>query len=107
MISRMVHTTPFRLIALLLATVLLVIASTPAKAEAVDALTIVAIVGLVAAGIILIAYLVVANVEGSKRSDIGRLVWLACGSDACTTVPAETAAAIADHARPPADRQSP
>ena len=107
MISRMVHTTPCRLIALLLATVLLVIASTPAKAEALDALTIVAIVGLVAAGIILIVFLVVANVEGSKRSDIGRLVWMACGGDECRTVPAETAAAIAEQARPPADRQSP
>ena len=107
MMRLMIHTTPFRLVALLVATVLTVVAATPAPAEALDALTIVAIAGLVVAGIVLVAYLVVANVEGSKRSDIGRLVWLACGSDECTTVPAETAAAIADHARPPADRQSP
>lgn len=107
MIGRMIHTTPYRLLALLLATVLLVVASTPAKAEAIEPLTIVAIVGLVAAGIILIAYLLVANVEGSKRSDLGRLAWMACGGDECWTVPAATAAAIAERTLPPAERQSP
>jgi hypothetical protein len=107
MISRMVHTTPFRLLALLLATVLLFVASTPAKAEALDALTIVAIAGLAAAGLILIAFLVVANVEGSKRSDLRRLIWMACGGDECRIVPAETAAVLAERALPPAERQSP
>jgi hypothetical protein len=108
MISRMVHTTPFRLIALVLATVLAVVAATPAKAEAVDALAIVAIAGLVVAGIILIAYLVVANVKGSKRrADSDRLLWMACMGDECTAIPAQTAAAIAGAALPLIDRQGP
>jgi hypothetical protein len=37
----MIHTTPFRLVALVLVGVLLVVAGTPARAEAIEALTIV------------------------------------------------------------------
>jgi hypothetical protein len=107
MIGAMAHTTPFRFVALVMVTVLLVLAATPARAEALEALTIVAIVGLALAGIILIAYLIVANVEGKKSADAGRLVWVACASDACTTVPAETAAALAAGAEPAVDRQGP
>jgi hypothetical protein len=103
----MAHTTPFRFVALVMVTVLLVLAATPARAEALEALTIVAIVGLALAGIILIAYLVVANVEGKKSADAGRLVWVACASDECTTVPAETAAALAAGAMPARDHQGP
>ena len=58
----MAHTVPFKLVALVLAAVLMVVAGTPAKAEAVDALTILAIVGLAAAGLVIIAYLIIANV---------------------------------------------
>ena len=106
MISRMVHTTPFRLVALVLAAVLMVLASTPGKAEAVDALTIIAIAGLVVAGIVLIASLVVANVEGRKRADIPRVLWMACLGDECGSVPAENVAAIAAE-MPLAERQGP
>jgi len=104
----MVHTPPFRLIALLLAVVLMVVVGTPARAEAIDALTMVAIAGLVVAGLVLIAYLVIANVEGDKRAGEGRVVWVACAAADCATIPAETAAALmqsgADDA---ADRQGP
>jgi hypothetical protein len=108
MISGMVHTMPFRVIALLLAAVLMVVVGTPAKAEALDALTIVAIAGLVVAGIVLIAYLVIANVEGDKASNEGRVVWVACAAaDGCASIPAETAAALMAPVVETADRQGP
>ena len=95
MISGMVHTVPFRVLALVLAAVLMVVVGTPAKAEAMDALTIIAIAGLAVAAIVLIAYLVVANVEGDKASNEGRVVWVACAAgDGCASIPAETAAAL-------------
>jgi hypothetical protein len=73
----MSHSTNFRMLALVLATVMLLIAATPAKAEAVEPLVIIAAVGLVLAGIVLIAYLVIANVEGERRADEGRVIWVA------------------------------
>jgi hypothetical protein len=91
MIVRMIHTVPFRAIALLLVTVLLIVGATPGKAEAIDALVIVAIAGLALAGIILIAYLIVANVEGGKSADQGQVIWVACARDECTPVPTATA----------------
>ncbi len=109
MMLGMAHTTPFRLVALLLAAVLLVVAGTPARAEAIEALTIVAIVGLAAAALVLIAYLVIANVEGDKSaSDEGRVVWVACAAaDGCVTIPAETAAALVQPTADAAERQGP
>lgn len=110
MMRGMAHTTPFRLVAFLLAAVLLVVAGAPARAEAMDALTIVAIVGLAAAGLILIAYLVIANVEGDKQAgDEGRVVWVACAAaDGCAAIPAETAAALIQPTTlDAADRQGP
>jgi hypothetical protein len=106
MIGPMVHTVPFRLIALMLATVLMVVVATPAKAEAIDALTIVAIAGLAVAAIVIIAYLVVANVEG-KSADAGRLIWMACAGDACTQVTPETLSELETTAVAPVDRQGP
>lgn len=73
----MSHSAHFRTLALMLAVVLLLVAATPAKAEALEPLTIVALATLVAAGILLIAYLVVANVEGERRADEGRVIWIA------------------------------
>ena len=73
----MSHSAHFRMIALVLVTVLLVVAATPAKAEALEPLTIVAIASLVVAGILLIAYLIIANVEGERRADEGRVIWVA------------------------------
>jgi hypothetical protein len=105
MIDRMIHTVPFRLIALVLVTVLMVVAATPAKAEAVDALTIVAIAGLAIAAIIIIAYLVVANVEGNS-ADSGRMIWVACTGDECTQVPAAAVAELVTAATP-VDHQGP
>ena len=72
---------PARLLALILAVVLVVTLATPAKAEAFDVLT-----GLV-------AYLVIANVEGDKRVEQRREVWLACAGERCVTLPGATARA--------------
>jgi hypothetical protein len=103
----MIHTTPFRLVALLVATVLTVVAATPAPAEALDALTIVAIAGLVVAGIVLVAYLVVANVEGGTSAVPGRTLWMACAGTDCAPIPATEAAALASVPVTIGDRQSP
>jgi hypothetical protein len=108
MIAGMVHTVPFRVIALLLAAVLMVVVGAPAKAEAMDALTIIAIAGLAVAGIVLIAYLIIANVEGDKVANEGRVVWVACAdADGCVSIPAETAAAMMSPVVDKADRQGP
>ncbi len=100
---------PFKVIALVLAAVLMVVAGTPAQAEAVDALTILAIAGLAAAGLVIIAYLIIANVEGDKAAGPGRVVWMACAeADNCKVIPAEEAAAlIGAPAVDSGDRQGP
>jgi len=108
MMGPMIHSMHFRLVALVLIAVLVVVAGTPAQAEAIDALTIVAIVGLAAAGIILIAYLIIANVEGGSQAGDGRMVWVACAADdGCAQIPAETASALLEPALDAADRQGP
>ena len=58
----------FRVLALALAVVLLVTFATPAKAEAIEPLTILAIAGAAVIVLVLVIYLVVANVEGPKMS---------------------------------------
>ena len=108
MMLPMIHSTPFRLVALVLVAVLAVVAGTPVRAEAIDALTIVAIVGLAAAGIVLIAYLVIANVAGGSQAGDGRAVWVACAAnDGCAQIPSETATALLEPALDAADRQGP
>jgi len=107
MIATMNYSAPFRLIAVVLVSVLLVVVATPARAEALDALTIVAIVGLALAGIVLIAYLVVANVEGDKVADAGRVIWVACTGDDCTTAPAAVEAVLAAAPAPVIGAQGP
>ena len=107
MIATMSHSAPFRWIAVVLVSVLLVVAATPARAEAIDALTIVAIAGLAVAGIVLIAYLVIANVEGDKVADAGRVIWVACTGDDCTTAPAVVEAVLATAPAPVMGSQGP
>jgi len=107
MIATMNYSAAFRLIAVVLVSVLLVVAATPARAEAVEALTILAIAGLVVAGIVLIAYLVIANVEGDKVAGAGRVIWVACTGDDCTTAPAAVEAALAAAPAPVMGSQGP
>jgi hypothetical protein len=93
----MAHTVLFRLIALLLVTVLMVVAGAPTPANALDPTTILAIAGAAAAGVVLVAYLVVANSEGDKggASRSERVLWMACSSEeGCSPIPAETASAL-------------
>jgi hypothetical protein len=59
---------PFRVLALSLAVVLLVMFATPAKAEALEPMTILAIAGAAVIVVVLLVYLVVANVEGPRMS---------------------------------------
>jgi len=107
MIGPMNYSAAFRLIAVVLVSVLLFVVATPARAEAIDALTIVAIAGLVVAGIVLIAYLVIANVEGDKVADAGRVIWVACTGDDCTTAPAAVEAILAAAPAPLMGSQGP
>jgi hypothetical protein len=97
----MMWSTPRRLLVLVLVVVLLVTVATPAKAEA-ELLTGLAIATVVIAGVILIGYLVIANVEGSRRADEGPVVWLACAGEGCAVLTARAAATLV-----PAEPQTP
>ncbi len=57
---------PYRFLALMLAVVLVITLATPAKAEAFDVLTGLAIAGAAIIVLVLVVYLIVANVEGPK-----------------------------------------
>jgi hypothetical protein len=107
MIASMNYSAPFRLIAVVLVSVLLVVVATPARAEAIEALTIIAIAGLALAAIVLIAYLIIANVEGDKVADAGRVIWVACTGDDCTTAPAAVEAVLAAAPAPVMGSQAP
>lgn len=72
----------FRLMVAVLAVVCMVTFATPAPAEA-DVLAAVAIASLVVVGVILVLYLIVANVAGDRTAEAGRLVWMACDGETC------------------------
>ena len=74
-----------RTIALVLATVLVLTLGTPAEADA-NVLTALALGGLVAAGVILIAYLVIANVVDFRQAQEAGQVWMACAGAGCAAV---------------------
>ena len=93
---------PYRLLALILAVVLVVTLTTPAKAEAFDVLTGLAIAGAVLIVLVLVAYLVIANMEGDKRVEQRREVWLACAGERCVMIPGATAPATFAPPRPEA-----
>jgi hypothetical protein len=73
----MSHSRPFRTLALVLAVVMLVLVATPARAEAIEPLTMVALVSLAIAGVILIAFLIIANVEDRKSAEEPAVIWVA------------------------------
>jgi len=66
--ARMLHSSPARSLAVLLAVVLVLTLATPAKAEAFDVMTGLAIAGAAIILIVLVTYLVIANVEGPKTA---------------------------------------
>jgi len=61
---------PYRFLALMLAVVLVISLATPAKAEAFDVMTGLAIAGAAIIVLVLVVYLVVANVEGPKMGKV-------------------------------------
>lgn len=65
-----------RIVAVVMAVVLLVTFAAPARAEA-DVFAMLAIVSLVIAGVIIVAYLVIANTKGSRMSEAPRLIVVA------------------------------
>lgn len=67
----------FRLLACVLAIVLVVTFAAPARAEA-DVLAAIAIGTLVVAGLVLIAYLIIANMSDSQQGQGERIIWVAC-----------------------------
>jgi len=73
-----IHHPAFRLIALVLVLALALTLATPARADAFDVLAAVAIGTLVVAGIILVVYLIVANVHGSQMSQADSPILVAC-----------------------------
>jgi len=83
----LIHFRPFRLLACVLVVVLAITLAAPAPAEA-DVLTAIAIGTLIVAGVVLIAYLIIANVSDSRQAGGPRLVWLACAD--CAGTPAGT-----------------
>jgi hypothetical protein len=86
----MIYTAPFRLIAIVLIVVLVVMVATPEKADAMDPLTIMAIVGAGVIVVVLIAFLIIANKEG-KRADNGP-IYIACNGPDCLALAAEAVA---------------
>ena len=72
------HGPAFRLIAVVIVLALALTLAIPAPADAFDVLTAVAIGTLVVAGVILVVYLIVANVHGSKMSSLDPPVLVAC-----------------------------
>ncbi len=72
----------FRVLAFVLVIVLMATLGMPTKAEA-DVLAAITIGTLVVAGVIVIVYLIVANVAGSRRAEERRIVWVACAGTDC------------------------
>ena len=89
----------FRLLAFTLALVLALTLAAPARAEALGPFAIIAIVGLVAVGVIIIVYLVIANVAGSRRAAKSEARYVTCvesdtGSRTCSALPDAPALAL-------------
>lgn len=63
------HGSTMRVLAVMLTVVLMMTLAAPARAEAIDPLTIIAIAGAAVCVVILIAYLIVASSRGPKMPD--------------------------------------
>ena len=68
----------FRLLAFTLVAVLALTLAAPARADALEPLTMVAIASLAVVGVVLIVYLIVANMGDSRRSATGEPRYVAC-----------------------------
>ena len=72
--------TPYRMIALVLVVALLLTAVTPARAEAMEIGTILLLVSVGVAVVILIAFLIIANVSDRQRAEVPADQWKADGT---------------------------
>jgi len=82
----MVHSISFRTFALFVLVVVAVTFVTPARAEA-DPTAALAIAGAVVAGVILIAFLIIAATRDSRTSGPEtRVVWMACTDRGCEPI---------------------
>jgi Na+/serine symporter len=97
----MIRSPARRAIGLVLATVLVLTLGTPAAAEA-NVLGALAIGGLVAVGVVLIAYLVIANVADLRQAHEAGPVRVACAGAGCADVPTPGSAVAS-----PANGQAP
>ena len=68
----------FGLLALTLVVVLTLTLAAPARAEALEPLTLVALASLAVVGVIIIVYLIIANVEHSRSSAESEPRYVAC-----------------------------
>lgn len=76
-----------RSVAVVLVVVCAITFATPARAEA-EVLTAIAIASLVVVGVILVVYLIIANVAGDRSAAAERAVWVACAGETCRPLPA-------------------
>jgi heme/copper-type cytochrome/quinol oxidase subunit 4 len=90
----MIYTPPFRLIAIVLIVALAVMVATPEKADAMEPLTIIAIIGAAAVVVVLIAFLVIANKEGD-RADHGP-IYMACNGVDCLALAMQAASSYGE-----------
>jgi uncharacterized membrane protein len=72
--------TPYRMIALVLVVALLITAVTPARAEAMEITTILLLVSVGVAVVILVAFLIIANVADRQRAEVPADQWKADGT---------------------------
>ena len=75
----------FRTLSVVLVITLSIMLAVPPAAEA-DPMTALAIAGAVVVVVILVAYLVVANMSDSRRAGAEHAVWLACAGDECRPI---------------------
>jgi len=105
----MINTAPFRFIAIVLIVTLLVMVATPEKANAIEPLMIIGIVGAAVAVMVLIGYLIIANAKGS-RADNGP-IYVACNGDDCLALATQAAASygtvLSVHVVSPVETQGP
>jgi general stress protein CsbA len=92
-----------RAVAVILVLALILTLAAPARAEA-DVLTTLAIVSLVVAGVVIIAYLVIANLHDRRAADAGPVLLACVDSDAAPRVcrPVSALPERGQHAEPPA-----
>ena len=107
-----IHHPAFRLVALVLVVTVAVTCATPTKADAMDPLTILAIASAGDVVLILVLYLIAANVTDSRSSAGPKPVYLACvESDtaplACWQTSQSPAEIVAELTAAPAPVQGP